>query len=163
MVLPYIDMNPPWVYTCPLSWTPLPHPALSPPFGSSQRTSPEHPVSCIKPGLVIRFTYDNIHVSKPFSQIIPPSSSPTVSKRLFYTSVSLMTRNSESHSVVSDSATPWTVVYQAPLSMEFSRQDTGMGSHSVYREFPWPRDQTQVSYIAGDSLPSEWPGKSYMI
>ena len=28
-----------------------------------------------------------------------------------------------SHSVVSDSATPWTVTHQAPLSMEFSRQE----------------------------------------
>ena len=31
-----------------------------------------------------------LHVSMPFSQIIPPSSSPTESKRLFYTSVSLL-------------------------------------------------------------------------
>ena len=60
------------------------------PSGSSQCTSPKHPVSCIKPGLVIRFTYDIIHVSVPFSQIIPPSPSPTESKRLFYTSVSLL-------------------------------------------------------------------------
>ena len=51
---------------------------------------PEHPVSCIEPGLAIRFTYDIIHVSKPFSQIIPPSPSPTESKRLFYTSVFLL-------------------------------------------------------------------------
>ena len=35
----------------------------SPPSGSSQCTSPKHPVSCIKPGLAIYFTYSNIHVS----------------------------------------------------------------------------------------------------
>ena len=60
------------------------------PSGSSQCTSPEHVVSCIKRGLVIRFTYDNIHISMPFSQIIPLSPSPTASKRLFYTSVFLL-------------------------------------------------------------------------
>ena len=38
----------------------------------------------------IRFIYDIIHVSMPFSQIIPPSPSSTESKRLFYTSVSLL-------------------------------------------------------------------------
>ena len=60
------------------------------PFGSSQCTSPKHPVFCIEPGLAIRFLYDIIHVSMLFSQIIPPSPSPTESKRLFYTSVSLL-------------------------------------------------------------------------
>ena len=50
---------------------------------------PEHPVSCIEPGLAIHLMYDNIHVSMPFSQIILPSPSPTESRRLFYTSVSL--------------------------------------------------------------------------
>ena len=53
-------------------------------------TSPEHPVSCIKPGLAIYFTYGNIHVSVLFSQIIPPLPSPTESKSLFFTSVSLL-------------------------------------------------------------------------
>ena len=66
--------------------TSLPIPSL----WSSQCTSPEHPVSCIKPGLVILFTYDNIHVSMPFSQIIPPTPCPTESKRLFYTSALLL-------------------------------------------------------------------------
>ena len=61
-----------------------------PSSGSSQCTSPEHRVSCIEPGLAISFTYDNIHLSMLFSQIIPPSPSPTESKRLFYTSVSLL-------------------------------------------------------------------------
>ena len=40
------------------------------------------------------FTYDNLHVSMPFSHIIPPSPSPTESKRLCkrlcYASVSLL-------------------------------------------------------------------------
>ena len=55
-----------------------------------QCTSPKHPVSCIKPGLATHFIYDIIHVSMPYSQIIPPSPSPKESKRLFYTSVSLL-------------------------------------------------------------------------
>ena len=45
-------------------------------------------VSCIQPGLVICFTLDNIYVSMLFSWTIPPSPSPTESKRLFYKSVS---------------------------------------------------------------------------
>ena len=61
---------------------PLPPPSLSHPSGSSQCTSPEHPVSCIEPGLAIHFTYDIIPVSMPVSQIIPPSPSPTESKWL---------------------------------------------------------------------------------
>ena len=73
-----------------VSWAPLLPPSPYHPSGSSQCTSPEHPVSCIKPGLAIHFIYDIIHVSMTFSQIIPPYPSPTESKRLFYTSVSLL-------------------------------------------------------------------------
>ena len=59
--------------------SPLPPLSPSHPSGSSQCTSPEHPVSCIKPGLAIYFTYDNTHVPMLFSQIIPSSPSPTES------------------------------------------------------------------------------------
>ena len=62
---------------CSPSWTLLPPPSPYPPSGSSQCTSPKHPVSCIEPGLATRFIYDIIHVSMPFSQISPPSPSPT--------------------------------------------------------------------------------------
>ena len=90
LVLPYINMNLPWLYMCSPSWTLLPPPCPYHPPGSSQCTSPKHPVSCIEPGLAISFLYDIIHVSMPFSQIIPPSPSPTESRGLFYTSVSLL-------------------------------------------------------------------------
>ena len=89
LVLPNIEMNPPQVYMCFPSWTLLPPPSPYHPSGSSQYTSPKHPVSCIKPGLEIRSIYDIIRISMPFSQIIPPSPSPTESK-MVYTSVSLL-------------------------------------------------------------------------
>ena len=64
------------------SWTPLPPPS---PF---QCTSPEQPVSCIEPGLAIHFTYDTLHISMPFSHIIPPAPSPSVQKTVLYICVS---------------------------------------------------------------------------
>ena len=90
MVLPYFKMNLPQVYMCSPSWTLLPPPSPFHPSGSSQCTSPKHPVSSIEPGLATCFIHDSIHVSKPFYQIFPPSPSPTESIRLFYTSVSLL-------------------------------------------------------------------------
>ena len=79
LVLPYIDIAT-GVHVFPI---------LKPPPNPIPLGHPSAPASCIKAGLAIHFTYDNIHVSKPFSQIIPPSPLPTESKRLFYTSVSL--------------------------------------------------------------------------
>ena len=90
LVLPYIDMNPPRVYMQSQTWTPLPPPSPQQPSGSSPCTSPKHAVSCIRHRLVIRFLHDSIYVSMPFSLIIPPSPSPSQSKSLLYTSVSLL-------------------------------------------------------------------------
>ena len=90
LVLPYVDMNQPRVYMSSQSWTVLPPPILYHLSGSSSCTSPKHPVSCIEHRLVIHFSHDSIHVSVPFSQIIPPSPSPIESKSLFFTSVSLL-------------------------------------------------------------------------
>ena len=80
-------MNPSQVYMCAPPWTLLPPPFPYHPSGSSQCTSPKHPVSCIKPGLATRFIHDILHVSMPFSQIFPPSPSPTESIRLFYINI----------------------------------------------------------------------------
>ena len=88
--LPDIDMNQPRVHMCPPSRTPLPPPSPSYPSGSSQCVSFECRVSCVELGLVICFTYGNIHVSMLLSQIVPPLPSPTESKTLFSTSVSLL-------------------------------------------------------------------------
>ena len=82
-------MNPPQVYMCSQSWSPLPPPYHNIPLG--------HPSAL---ALSILYHASNldwrfvshmiIYVSMPFSQIIPLSPSPTESKRQFYTSVSLL-------------------------------------------------------------------------
>ena len=129
-------MNQPWVYMCFPFWTPLPPPSPSHPSGSPQCTSPEHPVPCIEPGLAIYFTYCNIHVSMLFSQIIPPSpslKSPKVCSLhlclfccLAYRVVIIIFLNPvkmKSIRCVQLFATPWTVAYQTPQPMGFSRQE----------------------------------------
>ena len=50
-------MNLPQVYLCSPSWTLLPPPSPYPPSGSSQCTSPKHPVSCIEPGFILSPPY----------------------------------------------------------------------------------------------------------
>ena len=68
-----------------------------------------------------------------------------------------------SHSLVSDSETPWTVACQAPLSMGFSRQEYWSGL-----PFPSPRDHPNPGYepmspaLAGGFFTTEPPGKPLM-
>ena len=68
---------------------PLPPPSHSVPLGHPSALALSA-ISRIEFGLVIYFTYENIHVSMLFSQIIPPLPSSTESKSLFFTSVCLL-------------------------------------------------------------------------
>ena len=75
------------IHVTPPSWTPLLPPCPSHPPRWSWNTSSGFFVSYTKLPLALDFTYGNVHVSILFSQTIPPSPSPTVSKRLFFMSV----------------------------------------------------------------------------
>ena len=74
------------------------------------------------------------------------------------TYLSIITLRKKESEVVSNSATPWTVAYQAPLSMEFSRQEYWSGL-----PFPSPGDlpnpiESGLPALWADSLLSEPPG-----
>ena len=73
MFLPYVDMNQPRVYMCPLIPDLPPTSLPIPSRGFSQCTSFKCPVSCIELRLVICFTDGNVHVSMLFSQIMSVS------------------------------------------------------------------------------------------
>ena len=83
-------MNPPQVYLCSPSWTLLPPPSPYPPSGSSQCTSPKHPVSCIEPGLATCFIHDILHVSMPFSQKCTTTFTKNVKRQIFKNSSSVL-------------------------------------------------------------------------
>ena len=64
-----------------------------------------------------------------------------------------------SRSVVSNSAAPWTVACQAPLSMEFSRQEYWVGLPCPPPgDLPNPGVEPGSPTLQADSLPSEPPG-----
>ena len=66
-------------------------------------------------------------------------------------------------SVVSDSATPGTVARQAPLSMEFSRQEYWSGLPCPPPgDLPNPGIKPMSPALQVDSLPSKPPGKPYV-
>ena len=88
LVLPNIEMNLPQVYMCSPFWTLLPPPSPYHPSGSSQCTSPKHPVSCIKPGLANRFIHDIIRFNVILPNLPTLSLSHRVHKTVLYISVS---------------------------------------------------------------------------
>ena len=85
MVLPAITLRdllgefvlPRFAALCLVGWS-FPPPSPYRPSGSSQCTSPKHPVSCIEPGLVIRFLYDILH----FNATLPNHSTLSLSHRV---------------------------------------------------------------------------------
>ena len=67
-----------------------------------------------------------------------------------------------SRSVMSDSATPWTVARQALLSMGFSRREYWSGYPFPFsRDLPSQETEPRSPALQADSLPSESPGRPY--
>ena len=57
-------------------------------------------------------------------------------------------------------STPWTVAHQAPLSMEFSRQEYWSGLlFPSPEDLPDPGIEPRSPKLQADALPSEPPGK----
>ena len=125
LVLPYLHMNLPQVYMCSPFFTHLPPPSPCHPSGSSQCTSPKHPVSCIKAGLVIRFIYDIIHVSMPLSLINPTF--PTESLLFYMLSMLVIT-------LLPRSKLPLISCLQSPFCSNFGAQNNKL-SH-CFHYFP---------------------------
>ena len=131
-------MNPPQVYMCSPPWTLLPPPYPYHPSGSSQCSSPKHPVSCIEPGLPAHFIHDILHVSMPFSQIFPPSPSPTESIRLFYTSVSLLLSHTQGYCYHLSKFHIYALVYCIGVSLQSWPVSSWLGTHAlIITLFPW--------------------------
>ena len=61
---------------------------------------------------------------------------------------------------MSNFVTSWTVAHQAPLSIEFSRQEFWSGlPFPPPGDLPDPRIELMSPALQADSLPSEQPGK----
>ena len=96
-----------------------------------------------------------VYVSMLFSQVIPPSPSPTESKSLFFMYQNFISFGGLVAKSCPTLATPWTVAHQAPLSMAFSSQEYWSGLPFLSPgDLPWPRDRTRVSCTAGRFLTS---------
>ena len=165
---------------CSPSWSPLPPPSPSHPYGSSQCPSPEHLSHASNLGwwsvshlIIYMFQCYSLRSSHP--RLLPQS--PKVGSihlclffcpayrviiTIFLNSIYMhwVSEWVKSLNHVRLFATPWTVTYQVPLSMEFSRQKYQSGL-----PFPSPGDLPDPGIKPGspalraDALPSEPPGK----
>ena len=89
--LPYIIMNQPQVYICPLPLEPSSHLPRHPIHSRlSQSTKSELPASYSKLSLAVYFTHGNGYVSMLLSQFSPPTPSFTVSTSLFMSAFPLL-------------------------------------------------------------------------
>ena len=104
-------MNTPQVYMCSPSWTLLPPPSPFHPSGSSQCTSPKHPVSCIK---IVCSCCDSEETNLLISLLLGHSLWRKDWEIYILYILSLL-----SH--VQLFGTPWTAALQAPLSFTTSQ------------------------------------------
>ena len=106
------------VYVTPPSFEP---PSNSLPTSSFQViTGFRFPTLHIKLTLTISFTYVNLYVSMLFSQIIPPSPSPTMSKSLFFMSVSPSLPSTKDHKYYLSRFHIYVLIYDICLSLSDS-------------------------------------------
>ena len=85
-----------------------------------------------------------------------------MSKGIHFPNIFLLKVKSLSH--VQFFATPWTVAYQAPPSIEFSRQEYWSGlPFPSPGDLPDPGIKPRSPTLQEDALPSEPPGKSKML
>ena len=112
-----------------------------------------------------------------FQIVVPPLAVPSFSLATFRSTVLLFSSfankesvcgylwvesesKSVSYSVMSDSVTPWTIGHQAPLSVEFSRQEYWGGlPFPSLGDLSDPVIEPGSPALEADSLPSEQPGK----
>ena len=110
LVLPNIKMNPSQVYMCSPSWTLLPSPSPYHPSGSSQCTSPKHPVSCIEWSTI------SLEAPSPYASTkglginiliwgdldVSPWHKPQMDKKFYCTKISNKTKNYENCTINPD-------------------------------------------------------------
>ena len=138
LVLPYINMNLPEVYTCSSFWTLLPSHIFYLKKILPQPIFPSHPLL-------------SLATSSCCSIVL------YIANQGFWKKVKLL-------SLVRLFATPWTAAYQVPPSTGFSRQEYWSGLPFPFPgDLPNPGIEPGFPALKVDSLPAEPPGKPIII